>query len=118
MVLTFIGVLCYTNSPPQAKNLAVCPISDGNEAISQYDSHYLLKLSVLNQSQLVHDKYFRFFPISLKTEQIFMTHPVEDNESLNLKGSYKHSNGLSLNPFLLLNLFFVLLRLLGQNQAN
>ena len=86
MVLTFIGVLCYTYSPPQAKNLAVCPISDGNEAISQYDSHYLLKLSVLNQSQLVHDKYFRFFPISLKTEHIFMTHPVEDNESLNLKG--------------------------------
>ena len=33
MFLTFICVLCYTYSPPQAKNLAVCPISDGNEAI-------------------------------------------------------------------------------------
>ena len=99
MVLTFIGVLCY--SPPQAKNLAVCRISDGKKAISQYDSHNLLKLSVLNQSHLVHAKNFRFCSISIKTELIFMTHPVEDNESLNLKGSYKHCNGLSLNPFLL-----------------
>ena len=36
-----------------------------------------------------------------------MTHPVEDNESLfNLKGSNKHSNGLSFNPFLFCKTYF------------
>ena len=37
-----------------------------------------------------------------------MTHPVEDDEFLSLKGSNKHCNGLglSLNPFLLRQISF------------
>ena len=70
-------------------------ISDGKEAISQHYSHSLMKFSVSNQSHIL-----------LQTGPIFRTYPFEDSESLNLKGSNKHCNGLSLNPFLFRQIYF------------